>query len=64
MVIELTEYKSHASLNKAQKDKISSLLDKKLYMRDKDIIETYYENTLNLVAEFEARAKSETIKEK
>ena len=64
MVKDLTQYKDHKSLNKSQKEKISSLLDKQLSMRDKNKIETYYENTLNLVAEFEARAKSETIKEK
>ena len=64
MIKDLTQYKDHKSLNKSQKEKISSLLDKQLSMRDKNKIETYYENTLNLVAEFEARAKSETIKEK
>ena len=64
MLTELTKHKDHAALNKSQKEKITTLVSTVLSMRDKDTIERYHDITLNLVSEHEARAKSNTIKEK
>ena len=64
MLTELTKHKDHAALNKSQKEKITTLVSTVLSMRDKDTIERYHDITLNLVSEYEARAKSNTIKEK
>ena len=64
MVTTLTENKNHTALNKSQQEKITTLVGTTLSMRDKDTIEKYHDITLNLVSEYEARAKSKTIKEK
>ena len=64
MITTLDGHKDHTALNKSQKEKITTLVGAKLSMRDKDTIEKYHDITLNLVSEHEARAKSETIKEK
>ena len=61
MITTLTEHKDHVALNKSQKEKIRTLVGTTLSMRDKEFIEKYHDITLNLVAEHEARAKSETI---
>ena len=53
--------KTFASLSKSQKEKIRTLVGTTLSMRDREFIEKYHDITLNLVAEHEARAKSETI---
>ena len=64
MLVDLAKYKDHPALNKSQKEKITTLVSTTLSMKDKHTIEQYHDNVLNLVAEHEARAKSETIKEK
>ena len=61
MLTELTKHKNHTALNKSQKEKITTLVSTTLSMKDKHTIEQYHDNVLNLVAEHEARAKSETI---
>ena len=61
MLEDLTTHKDHTVLSKSQKEKITTLVGKKLSMRDKGIIEKYHDNVMNLVADHEARAKSETI---
>ena len=64
MLTELTKHNVNAALNKSPKEKITTLVSTVLSMRDKDTIERYHDITLNLVSEHEARAKSNTIKEK
>ena len=61
MITELTQHKDHIALSKSQKEKIVTLVGKTLSMRDKDMIEQYHDNVMNLVVAHEARAKSETI---
>ena len=61
MVSNLTKNKNHTALNKSQQEKITTLVNTTLSMRDKDTIEKYHDITLNLVSEYEARAKSKTI---
>ena len=61
MITELTKHKDHTVLSKSQKEKITTLVSATLSMKDKHTIEQYHDNVLNLVAEHEARAQSETI---
>ena len=61
MITELTKYKDHVALSKSQKEKITTLVGTTNNMKDKHTIEQYHDNVMNLVADHEARAKSETI---
>ena len=54
-------HKDHPALSKTQREKITTLVGTTLSMKDKNVIEKYHDNVMNLVAEHEARAKSETI---
>ena len=62
MLEYLATHKDHTVLSKSQKEKITTLVGKTLSMRDKNVIEKYHDNVMNLVSEHEARAKSQTIK--
>ena len=60
MITELTQHQDHIALNKSQKEKIVTLVGKTLSMKDKEMIEQYHDNVMNLVVAHEAGAKSET----
>jgi len=61
MITELAKYKDHVALSKSQKEKITTLVGTANSMSDKHTIEQYHDNVMNLIADHEARAKSETI---
>ncbi len=61
MVEELNMHKKHPSLNADQQNKVTTLVKKTLSMKDKDAIEKYHNNVMNLVSEHQAKAKSKTI---
>ena len=63
-VVDLDTHKKHPALSADQQNKVTALVKKTLSMKDKDAIEKYHDNVMNLVSEHEARAKSKTIKEK
>ena len=61
MITELTKHKDHVALSKSQKEKITTIVGIANNMKHKHTIEQYHDNVMNLVADHEARAKSETI---
>ena len=62
-VTDLNTHKDHPSLSKDQRTKVTTFVGNTLSMRDKDTIDKYHDNVMNLVSEHEPRAKSKTIKE-
>tara|TARA_R100001530_G_scaffold71319_2_gene50504 strand:+ start:1082 stop:1675 length:594 start_codon:yes stop_codon:yes gene_type:complete len=64
MVTDLESYKGHPSLSTDQKKKVTTLVSTTLYMKDKDTIKKYHNNVMGLVASYETKAQSKTIKEK